>query len=136
MLLEQAKTILDSSNIPKTNREFWGQVLVQSNEEIVRDFINLFKNNDEILAIATSFLYARLFNKKDLDDGIVSEDEIRLILDTLYKKRGKFLLEKDVGNIKPINTAKMISILQKNPDFSNIVKILPFIDSISIRQTD
>ncbi len=135
MLLEQAKTILDSSNIPRTNREFWGQVLVQSSDEIVYNFINLFKNDNELLAIATRFLYARLFCKS-LEDNVTSEGEIKLILDTLYKKRGKVLLQKNIGNIKPISTEKIISILKKDPYLYKITRILPFIDLISIPQVD
>lgn len=134
MLLEKAKIILDSSNIPKTNKEFWGQILVQSSDEIVLRFTQLFKNNNKTLAIATRFLYARLFCEENLIDGVISSDEIRLVLDTITKKKGLFPRRDDTKYIKPMKTTKIIEILSKNHFFDDIITILLFVDSISISQ--
>ncbi len=136
MLLEKAKTILDSSNIPKTNKEFWGQILVQSPDETVLKFIHLFENDNKTLALATKFLYARLFCNEELNENTISSDEIKLILYAILKKKGLAPLDKNIGKVKPISTDKMIKILQKNPFFEDMVTILPFIDSISISQVN
>ncbi len=136
MLLEKAKIILDNSNIPKTTQEFWGQILVQSSDEIVLRFTQLFKDNNKTLAIATRFLYARLFCEEDLIDGMISSDEIILILDTITKKKGFMPKREPIEHLKPMSTAKMIEILSKNSFFDDIIVILLFIDSISISQVN
>ena len=136
MLLEKAKIILDDSNIPRTTQEFWGQILVQSSDEIVLRFTQLFKDNNKTLAIATRFLYARLFCEEELVDGIISSDEIRLVLDTITKKKGLLPKKEDTEHVKPMSTAKMIEILSKDSFFDDIIIILLFIDSISISQAN